>query len=122
MPIAPICRNFPHKYESQATFIDGNFCKFCLQPAAVGCSVVRFAASSRKSRQIFTLPDLVPWESSVIELVFALSQRVVDVVISMQLCQCQRIGRSSEYGSFRKILLPMSVIYVSEMWITQLGK
>jgi hypothetical protein len=78
--------------------------------------------SFRKSPWTSTLPDSVLQESSVIESVFALSQRVVDVVISMQLCQCQRIGRSSEYGSFRKILLPMSVIYVSEMWITQLGK
>jgi hypothetical protein len=64
----------------------------------------------------------VPQESSVIESVFALSQRVVDVVIFMQLCRFQRVGRSSEYGSLRKILLRMSVVYVSEMWITQLGK
>jgi hypothetical protein len=64
----------------------------------------------------------VPQESSVIESVFALSQRVVDVVIFMQLCRFQRVGRSSEYGSLRKILLLMCVGYVSEMWITQLGK
>jgi hypothetical protein len=78
--------------------------------------------SSRKSPWTSTLPDSVPQESSVIESVFALSQRVVDVVIFMQLCRCQRVGRSSEYGSLRKILLRMSVVYVSEMWITQLGK